>query len=284
MKKNPRHLKFSTALFKGGYVHNPLLTQLSGLCPIIMAATNIKNSLYLSAVFALLLIVNEALASAFLKNVARWVRVCVYLIISSLTLALVMIKLNPDTVSALGVYLPLLCVNAITVIRCEKFAIRTGIVNSVFDAAATSIGFTAVAFCVGLIRQMISSGSIFGFQTEIKNPNIAMPFAGLFILGFLAAIHKWSVMKFYPDELVDTFSLKDAFEKPVFSDPGLNTKQEREHKKQFKQERQEFDRIRPRYSIESVESSLEEKREEEKREQEKLADINHAKQESEDAQ
>lgn len=264
MKKNTQHLKLSTALFKGGYIHNPLLTQLSGLCPIIMAATNIKNALYLSAVFALLLVLNEALASAFLKNISRWVRVCVYFIISSLTLALVMVKLNPDTVSALGVYLPLLCVNAIIVIRCEKFAIRTGIVNSVFDAAATSVSFAVVAFLVGLIRQMISSGNLFGLQTPVKNPGIAMPFAGLLILGFLAAVHKWSVMKFYPNELVDTFSMSDAFEKPVLKDPGLNGKQEREHKKQFKEDRQEFDRIRPRYTIEDVESTLEEKRAEEK--------------------
>lgn len=264
--KKARHLKFSTALFKGGYIHNPLLTQLSGLCPIIMAATTVKNALYLSAVFALLLTVNEILASAFFKNISRWVRVCIYTVISALTLCLILSRLNPDTVSALGVYLPLLCVNAITVIRCEKFAIRTGVINSVFDAAATSIGFAAVAVTVGLIRQIIASGSIFSLQTPFKNPGIIMPFAGLAVLGFLAAFHKWTVMKFYPNELVDTFSLADAFEKPVLTDPGLNTKKEREHKKQFKEDRQEFDRIRPRYSIEDVESSLEEKRAEEKAE------------------
>lgn len=264
--KKTQHLKFSTALFKGGYIHNPLLTQLSGLCPIIMAATTFKNALYLSAVFALLLTVNEILASAFFKNISRWVRVCIYTVISALTLCLILSRLNPDTVSALGVYLPLLCVNAITVIRCEKFAIRTGVINSVFDAAATSIGFAAVAVTVGLIRQIIASGSIFSLQTPFKNPGIIMPFAGLAVLGFLAAFHKWTVMKFYPNELVDTFSLADAFEKPVLTDPGLNTKKEREHKKQFREDRQEFDRIRPRYSIEDVESSLEEKRAEEKAE------------------
>lgn len=266
MKKPTRRLKLSTALFKGAYIHNPLLTQLSGLCPIIMAATTVKNALVLSAVFALVLAVNEIVASALMKNMARWVRVCLYTVISSLILALFMTKMNPDTVSLLGVYLPLLCVNAITVIRCEKFAIRTGVLNSVFDAIATSVGFTAVAVIVGLIRQLLASGRLFSLQTPFKNPGFVMPFAGLAVLGFLAAFHKWTVMKFYPNELVDTFSLADAFEKPVLTDPGLNTKKEREHKKQFKEERQEFDRIRPRYSIEDVESSLEEKRAEEKAE------------------
>ncbi|MGN1443361.1 MAG: Rnf-Nqr domain containing protein [Acutalibacteraceae bacterium] len=266
-KAKRKRLKFSTALFKGGYIHNPLLTQLSGLCPIIMAATSIKNSLYLSAVFALLLIINEVVASAFLKNVSRWIRVSFYTVMSALVLAVVLSKINQEASAALGVYLPLLCVNAILVIRCEKFAIRTNVINSVYDAAANSIAFFAVAFLVGLIRQTISTGSIFGLQTQFVNPNIAMPFAGLAVLGFLAAIHKWSVMKFYPNELVDTFSLTGAFEKPVLLDPGLNTKQEREHKKQFKEERQEFDRIRPRYTIEDVESSLEEKRAQEKKEE-----------------
>lgn len=261
-------MKLSTALFKGGYVHNPLLTQLSGLCPIIMAATSVKNSLCLSAVFTLLLLVNEVVASAFYKNLSRWVRVSLYTLTSALILAVVLSKINQDSSAALGVYLPLLCVNAILVVRCEKFAIRTNVINSVYDAVANSIAFLAVAFVVGFIRQVLASGSLFGLQTPFKNPNIAMPFAGLAILGFLAAIHKWSVMKFYPKELVDTFSFKGAFEKPVFVDPGLNTKQEREHKKQFKQERREFDRIRPRYTIEDVESTLEEKRAQEKKEEE----------------
>ena len=270
MKKKPKrkHLKFSTALFKGGYIHNPLLTQLLGLCPIIMAAISIKNALCLSAVFALLLVVNEVIASVFLKNMSRWVRVSLYTVISAGILALVLSKINQEATAALGVYLPLLCVNAIIVVRCEKFAIRTNVLNSVYDAVANSVAFLAVAFLVGLIRQVLSTGSLFGLQTPFKNPGMAMPFAGLAVLGFLAAIHKWSVMKFYPNELVDTFSLKGAFEKPVLVDPGLNTKQEREHKRQFKEERQEFDRIRPRYSIEDVESSLEEKRAQEKKEEE----------------
>lgn len=261
MKANKSRLRFSTALFKGAYVHNPVLTQLSGLCPIIMAATSFKNAAYLSLCFTLLLVVNEALASAFFKGFSRWVRVCFYALVSSVALIPVLSKMNPEAAAALGVYLPLLCVNAVIVIRCEKFSIRTGIINSVLDALATSVGFGVVALITGIIREFISKGSLFGLEKFPKIPSIAMPFAGLVILGFLAAVQKWSVLKFYPDELVDTFSMKDAFDKPLLSDPGLNTKAERKNKRRLKDDESEYDEIRPRYSIEDVESTLEKRRE-----------------------
>lgn len=241
-------LRFSTALFKGAYVHNPVLTQLSGLCTVVMAATSIRYSLYISLTFSLLLFICEALASAFLKSFPRWVRVSLYAVICSAAIVPVMLKMNPESSAALGVYLPLLCVNAIIVIRCEKFSLRTGVVNSVLDAAAAAVGFSAVTMAVGTVREILSSGKLFSVSVLPENPQAAMPFAGLAALGFLAAVHKWSIMKFFPQEIVDTFNMRDAFEKPVLSDPGLHSESET-HKKSPDSG---FAEIRPRYSAEDV--------------------------------
>ncbi len=259
--KSSRKLKLSTALFKGGYVHNTILTQLTGICPIAAAATDFKNAFFLSIAFTMLIIVCETVASALFKGISRWIRVCLYSLVSVICLIPVFSWINEQNITALGVYLSLLCVNGIIVIRCEKFSVRTTVRNSLFDALATAAGFSVVALIVGIIREFIVYGTAFGIKSgnPPKISAMAMPFGGLIILGFLAAIQKWSVKKFFPDEITDTFSFSGAFEAPAIKDPGLNSKAEREKAKARAEEIREYDKIKPRYSIEDIESSLESK-------------------------
>ncbi|MCM1544129.1 MAG: hypothetical protein NC110_02415 [Ruminococcus sp.] len=259
-----KKLKLSVALFKGGYVHNTVLTQLAGLCSIAAAATSFKTALLLSVSFAAVVLVCEVLSCLFFKGTPRWVRICTYSIISVIVLIPIFSIFNENALSSLGIYLTLLCVNGIVVIRCEKFSIRTNVRNCVLDAIATAAGYSVVAVITGIIREFIVNGSIFG----MKAGNIptfsamAMPFGGLIVLGFLAAVQKWSVRKFFPNEITDTFNLSGAFEKPVLKDPGLNTKAEREKSKARKQEIRDYDEIKPRYSIEDIETSHGEKEDE----------------------
>ncbi|MCM1363808.1 MAG: hypothetical protein NC122_08845 [Faecalibacterium sp.] len=261
-----RKLKLSTALFKGGYVHNTVLTQLAGLCPIAAAATTFKNSILLSVSFLLIITACEVITCAFLKGVPRWIRVCTYAIISVIFLIPIFSLFNENAVTSLGIYLTLLCVSGIVVIRCEKFSVRTGIRNSFFDALATAAGFSAVAVIVGIIREFFAYSTIFGISVSTTLPKasaMAMPFGGLIVLGFLAAIQKWSVRKFFPNEITDTFNLSGAFEKPTAKDPGLNNKVERQKAKIRKQEILEYDEIKPRYSIEDIDMPQEKREDEE---------------------
>ena len=43
-KNNSQKLSFSLAVFKGSFIHNPVLTQVLGVCPIVAAATTLKNA------------------------------------------------------------------------------------------------------------------------------------------------------------------------------------------------------------------------------------------------
>ena len=59
----------------GGYLRNPVLVQVIGICPVAAAATSVVNSLVLSVVFTVSLILCEVIASLMLKKAARWIRV-----------------------------------------------------------------------------------------------------------------------------------------------------------------------------------------------------------------
>lgn len=249
-KKQKPKLKLKTALFKGSFIHNPLLTQVIGICPVVAVCTTIKNALALSFVTALLLMICEALTSLLLKKVSRFIRVALYAVLSAVVIAVIEPFIS-DFGANIGIYLYLLSVNALIVIRCEKFASRTTVRNSLVDAVACSVGYGAVALIVGTVREFITYGTV--FPSADATPKIsasALPFVGLAVLGILAAVHKAYIIKFHPTEEMDTFSLLSVEEKPVFKDPGLMQKKQKPKKRT--DEDDNFDAIRPRYSIEDI--------------------------------
>lgn len=255
-------LSFKTALFKGAYVHNTVLTTLTGLCPVAAVCTSVKNALWLSLVFAVILVLCEVSASVLLKRIDRWLRVGLYAVVSSVALLIPMLFMDEKTSASFGVYLPLLCVSGVIVIRCEKFAVKTSGYNSLVDALAGGAGFFVVSLVTGAVRELMATGKILGFDTGIPAvPSVTMPFFGFIIIGFIAALHKWSVKTFFPDEITDTFGMSKAFDKPVFKDPGLKLGNNRAGKKNTDTERSEDEKWRPRYNIEEVEISFDEKEE-----------------------
>ncbi len=249
-KKNSKPvLSLSTALFKGSFVHNPVLTQIIGICPIVGAATTVINGLCIAVGVMAVLTVTEAVTSLLLKKVPRWLRMGIYTIISLCVVLLCdryIFSLTSDGGAGLGIYFYLLCVNALVVIRCEKFACKTGVLNAVTDGVAAGIGYGAVALTVGAVREYITYGTLFSAADALPRfPQAAMPFVALVILAFLAAGHKWLLIKFYPEEVRDTFSMNAAFEKPVKRDPGLFADKNKAKPKVI---RDYDEKIRPRHS------------------------------------
>ena len=106
MKRNSSSLKVRTAVFKGGFIYNPVLTQIIGICPIVIAATTIKNALFISAFLFILLLINESLTSLLLKSTPRWVRLCFYTVISAFVLTFsepLFTWLYPDLSAEIGI-------------------------------------------------------------------------------------------------------------------------------------------------------------------------------------
>lgn len=192
----------------GGYIRNPVLVQVIGICPIAAAATSLMNSLLLSLVFAFSLILSEVIASALLKKFSRWVRMGVYAIIGVAAVFPVMYLLEKSgaaVFSSLGIYLPLMAMSSLVCVHCEKYAVKHSVKLSFFDAVASSVGYCAVLLVVGAVREIIGSGSILGFDipfiTGLKGA--LMPFFGFLMIGVLAAVHKAAIIKKYGKKAKD---------------------------------------------------------------------------------
>uniref|UniRef100_UPI0024A96681 Rnf-Nqr domain containing protein n=1 Tax=Phaeodactylibacter xiamenensis TaxID=1524460 RepID=UPI0024A96681 len=54
-------------------------------------------------------------------------------------------------------------VNCLILSRAEAFASKNTIGKSVLDALGMGVGFTFALLCLGVVREVLGSGSIFGF-------------------------------------------------------------------------------------------------------------------------
>ena len=62
----------------------------------------------------------------------------------------------------LGVYIPLIVVNCIILGRAEAYASKNKVIPSLFDGLGMGLGFTFGLTCIGICREILGSGAIFG--------------------------------------------------------------------------------------------------------------------------
>lgn len=202
----------SSALIK-----NPLLFEAIGLCPVVAIATSLNSALFLALITAVEMVVCEVLASLLLKNVRRYWRVALYVLFGVgiiFPITYITSRFFPQMSINLGVYLPLMAVNSLIALHCERVAVKRSVKDSLVDALSASISYGVVAVLVGIIREILANGTIMGFElnTPVKFSALNMPFGALILLGFMAAILKGFIGKKYPeanpDKAFDTSEIR----------------------------------------------------------------------------
>ncbi len=228
MDKEKKELSFKRIMFQGAFIHNPVLTQAIGICSIVAIFTTLKLGVIMSLTLSMLLIVCEVLAAAVLKRLSRWLRISVYMLLSVALLIPIMIamdKNNSELYASMGIYLPLLAVNSLIVIRCEKFAVKNSVKLAFFDSIAASVGFVTASALVGAVREILAYGTVWGKSVSSlpKLSGMALPFGALIVLGFAAAFHKWIIQKYFRGQPTNTFNLRTSLEQPVFHEEGFHS-------------------------------------------------------------
>lgn len=205
--KNP---SAKEVVIKGALIHNPILIQCAGLCPVVAAATSLKNAALFAFAVSITTIITCIFASALLKKMQRWIRMGLYLIIGFAIICPLLLLLEEFSKTELSltlrIYLPLVAVNSVTAVHCEQFSVKNPVRLAFYDALAVSIGLSAVLLICGAIREIIGFSTIAGYKLNIPTTfsGAALPFGCFIILGFLAAILKWLSAYRYPSLVADS--------------------------------------------------------------------------------
>ncbi|MFA5839894.1 MAG: electron transport complex subunit RsxE [Candidatus Margulisiibacteriota bacterium] len=180
--------------FNAGIVkENPVLRIMIGLCPVLAVSTNAINALGMSLAVAFVLIGSNLVVAAIRKIIPDQIRIPIFIIIISTFVTVcdyIMQAYFPALYTSLGVFVPLIVVNCIILGRAEAFAYKNPVLNSVLDGVGMSLGFTLALVSIGMIREFLGMGAVFGHQ--LINPAatallMILPPGAFLTIGFLMA-------------------------------------------------------------------------------------------------
>lgn len=175
-------------------VHTPTFLVVAGALPGLFAATSLENGVAIGAVTAAAVLVMALVAPALRAFTGTWSRVPVMLMVSVTVATLLGYAVrvaNPVVFEALGIYLPLVAVNAIVVawIAGDVLVVapaKTPLATAAFAAVCV---FATLAF-VGFINGMLTTGQVFGLTMgELAASPIAAfgkPTGSLLVLALVA--------------------------------------------------------------------------------------------------
>ncbi len=180
---------------KGIIIENPVLRLMLGCCATLAVTTAASNAIGMGAATTFVLVCSNAVISLLRNVIPNKVRIPAFITVIAgfVTVVQMFIKaFSPALDTALGVFLPLIVVNCIILGRAEMFASKNKILPSIIDGLGMGVGFTAAMLAMGVIRELLGAGTVFGLPvlSGFMEPIIIflLPPGGFFVFGMLIAL------------------------------------------------------------------------------------------------
>jgi electron transport complex protein RnfE len=150
---------------KGLWRENPVFVQVLGMCPVLAVSNTARNALAMGLATLFVLVASNATISMIRKLVPKPVRIATYILVIASFVTIVDYAIQAISLElhkALGAFISLIVVNCIILGRAEAFASKHGVVASVADGLGMGLGFALALSCLGAVREILGSGSLFG--------------------------------------------------------------------------------------------------------------------------
>lgn len=164
----------STISYQGLWGNNAALVQLLGLCPLLAVSNSAVNALGLGLATIGVLAASNTLVSLCRHLLTPAIRLPVFvLIIATFTTCaeLLLHAYAIELYQALGIFIPLIVTNCAILGRAESFASKNPVLPALWDGLMTGLGFAAVLFVLGCLREIAGTGALFA------NMDRLLPFA-----------------------------------------------------------------------------------------------------------
>ena len=159
--------KITERLYNGVIKENPTFVLMLGMCPTLAVTTSAINGLGMGLSTCAVLMMSNLMISLLRKFIPDRVRMPAFIVVVASFVTIVDLLMQAYVRSlygALGLYIPLIVVNCIILGRAEAYASKNPPVASFFDGRGMGIGFTLALTLIGAFRELLGSGSIFGFS------------------------------------------------------------------------------------------------------------------------
>ena len=152
---------------KGFWKENPVLVLVLGMCPTLATSSDAVKGLAMGLATTFVLMGSNLVISLIRKLVPGKIRIPCYIVVIATFVTVVKLLMQayaPDAYQTLGIFLPLIVVNCIVLGRAEAFASKNNPLRSICDGLGMGLGFTLTLTMLGMLREFLSSGSVFGVK------------------------------------------------------------------------------------------------------------------------
>ena len=178
---------------KGILKENPTFVLILGMCPTLGVTSSAINGMGMGVATMAVLIMSNMVIAMIKNLIPDKVRIPAFIVViaSFVTIIEMLMKAYvPALYASLGVFIPLIVVNCIILGRAEAFASKNGVVDSALDGIGIGLGFTLSLTIIGMVREALGAGSIFGynFAGDVMPLLFILAPGGFIVLGYLMVL------------------------------------------------------------------------------------------------
>ena len=183
---------------KGLWRENPVFVQVLGMCPVLAVTNTAMNALAMGLATMFVLVMSNLVVSAVRSWIPKQVRIATFILIIATFVTVVdyaIAAISLELYKALGAFISLIVVNCVILGRAEAFASKNTLGRSLLDGLGMGIGFVFALLCLGSVREIFGSGTLFGvqlFHDGFQNwVMMILPSGGFFTLAAWLLFFNW---------------------------------------------------------------------------------------------
>ena len=185
-------------IFKG----NPITVLVLGICSSLAVTVQMKGAFVMGLSVIVVTGLSNFVVSLMRNSIPNRVRIIVQLVVVSLMVILVdqFLKAYAYSIEAqLSVYVGLIITNCIVMGRIEAFGLGNKPIPSLLDGLANGAGYAMILLIVAFFRELLGSGTLFGFQVipqcfydagYMNNGLVILPPVALILLGCIVWVQR----------------------------------------------------------------------------------------------
>ena len=180
---------------------NPVTALILGICSCLAVTAKLKPALVMGLSVTVVVALSNLVISLLRKGIPAKIRIIVQLVVVAALVILVDQCLKAfvyDVSKQLSVFVGLIITNCIVMGRLEAFAMGNGPWESFLDGIGNGLGYSIILIVVAFFRELLGSGTLFGFQViedlydfgYMNNGLMILPPMALILVGIIMWLQK----------------------------------------------------------------------------------------------
>ncbi|KAA6325449.1 Na+-transporting NADH:ubiquinone oxidoreductase subunit D [termite gut metagenome] len=148
-------------------LNNPVTVQVLGICSALAVTAKLEPAIVMGLSVTVIVAFANVIISLMRNTIPNRIRIIVQLVVVAALVTIVSEILKAfayDVSVQLSVYVGLIITNCILMGRLEAFAMANAPWESFLDGIGNGLGYAKILVIVGVVRELLGSGSLLGFQ------------------------------------------------------------------------------------------------------------------------